>query len=168
MSKIFVLAIAAVSFMGVFAGPTLGAKPAAKPVAVKPAVVKPTSAKPVAAKPVAAKPGVDNKAKPASRQCKGVTLDGQRCKHAALEGKDFCQQHADQALRTRCKAMTAEGKQCLRKASPHGFFCAQHEATKKLPDPKKDIGQCRAFTEDGKQCARKAAPGWKYCDQHRK
>jgi len=164
MSKITLFAIAAISFASVFAGgPTIGAKAAqAKPVAVKEA------AKPAADKVDAKGKAKVEKATVSSRQCKGVTLDGARCKHKALEGKDFCAQHADQATKYQCKAMTAEGKQCQRNAAPRCFFCAQHEAGKKLADPKQEAGQCRAFTDDGKQCTRKAAPGWRYCDQHRK
>lgn len=101
-------------------------------------------------------------------QCKGVTLQGERCKREAVEKKEYCAQHADQAVKYQCKALTEGGRQCKRTAAPRSFFCAQHEAGKKLADPKAEIGACRAVTDAGKQCSRKAVPGWRYCEQHRK
>lgn len=147
MQKCLYFALMVVCCMSVFAEPTLGAKGDA-------------TAKPAVQKVVVAA----DKAK----QCKGTTLEGARCKRAALKGKEFCAQHADQAVKTPCKALTQEDKPCSRMAAPHSFFCAQHAAHKKLADPKAEIGQCRALSDDGKPCSRKAAVGWRYCDQHRK
>ena len=151
MQKCLFFALTVVCCMSVFAEPTLGSKGDAK---AKPAVQKAVDAA--------------DKAKPAAKQCKGTTLEGARCKRSALEGKEFCAQHADQAVKTPCKALTQEDKPCSRMAAPRSFFCAQHEAHKKLADPKAEIGHCRALTDEGKQCSRKAAVGWRYCDQHRK
>lgn len=186
MHKLLILAVAAFVCSGAFGESIFKfgnkqAKPAAKQQTVAKTgsqatttVAKPVAkdenkkagaAKPVAAKAEAKKPATD---KTVSHQCKGRTLDGERCKRAAVEGKEYCAQHADQATKSPCKSLTEEGKQCTRHALPHGIFCAQHEKFKKLADPKKDIGQCRALTENGKQCTRKAGPGWRYCEQHRK
>ena len=78
MQKCLYFALTVVCCMSVFAEPTLGAKGDA-------------TAKPAVQKVVVAA----DKAK----QCKGTTLEGARCKRAALKGKEFCAQHADQAVK---------------------------------------------------------------------